>query len=84
MNGQSPSLGAAASRPGKDRIRVLLLENISARAVRAFETAGYSDIRLVKQSLEGAALEAALEGVHILGIRSRTHLTPRCSPAPAS
>ncbi len=75
MNGQSPSLSGATSRPGKDRIRVLLLENISARAVRAFETAGYSDIRLVKQSLEGAALEAALEGVHILGIRSRTQLT---------
>ncbi len=75
MNGRTTSAATARS-PGKDKIRVLLLENISARAVGAFENAGYSDIRLVKQSLEGAALEAALEGVHILGIRSRTQLTP--------
>ena len=75
MNGRTISAAAARS-PGKGKIRVLLLDNTSARAVGAFENAGYSDIRLVKQSLEGAALEAALEGVHILGIRSRTQLTP--------
>ncbi len=82
MNSYSTPAGETFSRPDterhslpKDKIRVLLLENINAQAVKAFETAGYSQIELLKSSLEGAALERALTGVHILGIRSRTHLT---------
>ncbi len=65
----------AQHAPTKDEIRVLLLENISAQAVKAFEDAGYTHIELLKSSLEGEALRRALDGVHILGIRSRTHLS---------
>ena len=70
-----PGPGSERLSLPKDRIRVLLLENINARAVAVFENAGYSQIEQVRNSLEGAALERALTGVHILGIRSRTHLT---------
>ena len=65
----------ARHAPTKDEIRVLLLENISAQAVKAFEDAGYTRIELLKSSLEGEALRRALDGVHILGIRSRTQLS---------
>jgi len=81
MNDLSASTaGATGSHsPGhslsKDKIRVLLLEGISERAARLFENAGYSQIRRLPKALEGAALASALEGVHILGIRSRTQLT---------
>ncbi len=71
---KAPS-GTGRHAPSKDGIRVLLLENINARAVDAFTGAGYTRIEQVRSSLEGPALERALEGVHILGIRSRTQLT---------
>ncbi len=58
----------------KDRIRVLLLEGIADRAVGLFNAAGYTNITRVKTALDGAALAEALQGVHILGIRSRTQL----------
>ena len=73
MSSNEPS--HARHAPTKDEMRVLLLENISAQAVKAFEDAGYTRIELLRSSLEGEALRRALEGVHILGIRSRTHLS---------
>lgn len=59
----------------KDRIRILLLEGIHDTAVALFEQAGYSNITRLKKALDGADLQEALRGVHILGIRSRTQLT---------
>ena len=59
----------------KDNIRVLLLEGINDSAVALFHDAGYSNLERLRKALDGAALIAALEGVHILGIRSRTQLT---------
>jgi D-3-phosphoglycerate dehydrogenase / 2-oxoglutarate reductase len=59
----------------KDRIRVLLLEGISDSAVSLFGAAGYATITRVPKALDGEALKEALQGVHILGIRSRTQLT---------
>lgn len=59
----------------KDRIKILLLEGIHDTAVAMFEQAGYSNITRLKKALDGADLEEALRGVHILGIRSRTQLT---------
>jgi D-3-phosphoglycerate dehydrogenase len=62
------------SRP-KEKIKILLLEGISEIAVAALNTAGYTNVDLRKKSLEGEELRTALEGVSMLGIRSRTQLT---------
>ncbi|MGE0854941.1 MAG: phosphoglycerate dehydrogenase [Hyphomicrobiaceae bacterium] len=63
------------SRP-KDKIKILLLEGISETAVDALSSAGYSNIERHAKALEGPALRQALEGVSMVGIRSRTQLTP--------
>ena len=67
--------GRASVSLSKDKIRVLLLEGISDRAAALFGAAGYSQVRRLPKALDGAALTEALDGVHILGIRSRTQLT---------
>jgi D-3-phosphoglycerate dehydrogenase len=59
----------------KDKIRVLLLEGVNDSAVELLRHAGYSSIERVAKALDGAALQQALHGVHILGIRSRTQLS---------
>ena len=59
----------------KDKIHVLLLEGVNDSAAQLFHDAGYTRVERLKKALDGAALEEALKGVHILGIRSRTHLT---------
>ncbi len=59
----------------KDKIRILLLEGVNDSAVALLRAAGYSRIIRHAKALDGAALTDALEGVHILGIRSRTQLT---------
>lgn len=59
----------------KDRIKILLLEGISPTAVGVLQGAGYTNIERLSKALDGPALDAALKGVHILGIRSRTQLT---------
>ncbi len=58
----------------RDRINVLLLEGVHESAVKALRDAGYTNIRTEKAALQGDALVKALEGVHVLGIRSRTQL----------
>ncbi len=62
------------SRP-KEKIKILLLEGIADTAVEALETAGYSHIERYPKALQGEDLRAALKGVSLLGIRSRTQLT---------
>ncbi len=59
----------------KDRIRILLLENIAESAVRLLNGADYQTIVREGRALEGAALAEAVRGVHLLGIRSRTEVT---------
>lgn len=59
----------------KDRIRVLLLENVNDSAVDLFRQAGYANVTRLGAALDHDALCREVEGVHILGIRSRTHLT---------
>ncbi len=59
----------------KDKIRVLLLEGVNDSAVALFHEAGYSNLTRLPKALDGDALTEALQGVHILGIRSRTQLT---------
>jgi D-3-phosphoglycerate dehydrogenase len=59
----------------KDRIKVLLLENINPTALEMFRRAGYRSVETVKEALDADELKRRLNDVHILGIRSRTKLT---------
>ena len=59
----------------KDQIRVLLLEGISDRAVAVMNAAGYAEIERVPNALDEAELRQRLQGVRMLGIRSRTQIT---------
>jgi D-3-phosphoglycerate dehydrogenase / 2-oxoglutarate reductase len=60
----------------KDKIKVLLLEGVNDSAVQLIEAAGYSNTTRLSKALEGDALKEAIKGVHLLGIRSRTQITP--------
>ncbi|MDB5197926.1 MAG: D-3-phosphoglycerate dehydrogenase [Flaviaesturariibacter sp.] len=59
----------------KEKIKVLLLENVSDLAVAAFKKAGYSQVQKLGKALPEAELIAAVKDVHILGIRSKTQIT---------
>ena len=60
----------------KDKIKVLLLEGISATAVDLFKAAGYSQIDRRTAALDATELRKALDGgVRLIGIRSRTQLS---------
>jgi len=59
----------------KDRIRILLLEGVHESAVELLDQAGYRSVTQLKGALEGQKLAEALEGVHLVGLRSRTQLT---------
>jgi D-3-phosphoglycerate dehydrogenase len=59
----------------KDKIRVLLLEGVNESAVEFIRSAGYTNLTYLKTALDEAELAEALQGVHLLGIRSRTQLT---------
>ncbi|MCB1520217.1 MAG: phosphoglycerate dehydrogenase [Hyphomicrobiaceae bacterium] len=63
------------SRP-KDKIKILLLEGISDTAADVLTQAGYLNVERHAKALEGEALRTALTGVSMVGIRSRTQLTP--------
>ena len=61
----------------KDKIRVLLLEGVNDSAVELIRSAGYTNLTYLKTALDEDQLIEALQGVHLLGIRSRTQLTGR-------
>lgn len=59
----------------KDKIRILLLEGVNESAIDLLRKNGYHNITSLKGALEGEDLKQALQGVHLLGIRSRTQIT---------
>ncbi|HQU91809.1 MAG TPA: phosphoglycerate dehydrogenase [Pyrinomonadaceae bacterium] len=61
----------------RNKIKVLLLENISDAAVRELEAAGYTNIERVSGALSEDDLVKKVQGVHLLGIRSKTRVTKR-------
>lgn len=69
------SYKASVSYP-KNRIKVLLLENVHQDAVTIFEHEGYS-VETIKGSLNEDELIEKIKGVSILGIRSKTHVTAK-------
>lgn len=60
----------------RSKMKVLLLENVHPEAVRHFREEGY-DVSTVKGALDEDDLIAAIQGVHILGIRSKTNVTAK-------
>ncbi len=56
-------------------MNALLMERIHPRAAETLQQAGMS-VRSEPRSLNAGDLATALDGVSILGIRSRTHITP--------
>ncbi|GJM09769.1 MAG: D-3-phosphoglycerate dehydrogenase [Lysobacteraceae bacterium] len=59
----------------KDKIGIVLAENISEVAVQALRSDGYNEVRTHRTALTGDDLHQALEDAHFIGIRSRTQLT---------
>lgn len=60
----------------KSRIKVLLLENVHAAAVQAFEDEGFN-VEFHKGAMDEAELSEKIKGVSIIGIRSKTNLTAK-------
>jgi D-3-phosphoglycerate dehydrogenase len=58
----------------KSKIKFLLLEGINERATEVLAGHGYEQVEQLRRALSGDELYEALEGVHFLGIRSRTQL----------
>ncbi|MBX2809002.1 MAG: phosphoglycerate dehydrogenase [Cellvibrionaceae bacterium] len=61
----------------KSKIRFLLLEGVHQSAVDTLQAAGYSNIEHLKTALNEDELCQKLQGVHFIGIRSRTQLNRR-------
>ena len=61
----------------KEKIRILFLENISDQAVRNFQAQGYTQVEKITKALTEEELVKEIRDVHILGIRSKTQITPR-------
>ncbi|MEI2823935.1 MAG: phosphoglycerate dehydrogenase [Chitinophagaceae bacterium] len=59
----------------KEKIRILFLENISDAAVKNFKLQGYSQVEKISKALTEAQLINEIKDVHILGIRSKTHIS---------
>jgi D-3-phosphoglycerate dehydrogenase len=61
----------------KQKIKILLLENISNSALKEFEDAGYATIKRLSGALEEDELLKQIKDVHLIGIRSKTRITKR-------
>lgn len=61
----------------KEKIRILFLENISDAAVKNFKQQGYVKVDKISKALTEDELIEELKDVHILGIRSKTTITPK-------
>jgi D-3-phosphoglycerate dehydrogenase len=59
----------------RSKIKILLLENISDSAVAELNDGGYVDIQKISGALSEAGLIKAVNGIHLLGIRSKTQIT---------
>ena len=61
----------------KDRINILFLENISDKAVQQFNQNGYVKVRKLNSALSEEELIKEIKDVHLLGIRSKTHISAK-------
>lgn len=61
----------------KDKINILLLEGVHDNAISELAHGGYATVERLPRALDEEELLERIGSVHILGIRSRTHLTAR-------
>jgi D-3-phosphoglycerate dehydrogenase len=61
----------------KEKINILFLENISDAAVKHFVDSGYAAVRKLGGALSEEQLLNEIKDVHLLGIRSKTQITPK-------
>jgi len=61
----------------KEKINILLLENISPKAVTVFKNNGYEHVETVAGALSEEELIKVIKDVHLLGIRSKTHISEK-------
>ena len=61
----------------KERINILFLENISDKAVQYFKHQGYANVKKIAGALSEEELMKEVKDVHLLGIRSKTQITPK-------
>jgi len=61
----------------KEKIRILFLENISDAAAKNFSRHGYVQVDKITKALSEDELIKEVRDVHILGIRSKTHITEK-------
>jgi D-3-phosphoglycerate dehydrogenase len=61
----------------KEKINILFLENISDTAVKFFKEAGYASVRKLGGALSEEQLINEVKDVHLLGIRSKSQITPK-------
>jgi D-3-phosphoglycerate dehydrogenase / 2-oxoglutarate reductase len=59
----------------KEKIKILLLENISDAAVKKFVDSGYVSVEKLTKALPEDELIKKIKDVHIVGIRSKTNVT---------
>ena len=59
----------------KEKINILLLENISDKAVAFFKDNGYANVQKLTGALSEDELIKAVKNVHLLGIRSKSKVT---------
>lgn len=59
----------------KEKINILLLENISETAASLFKDAGYANVTRLTGALGEEELIKQIKDVHLLGIRSKTKVT---------
>ena len=61
----------------KERINILFLENISEKAVQYFKQHGYVNVKKLNGALSEEELMKEIKDVHLLGIRSKTHISAK-------
>jgi len=61
----------------KDKIKILMLENISDAAIKVFKDSGYADIKKISGALSEDQLINEIKNVHMVGIRSKTQITEK-------
>jgi D-3-phosphoglycerate dehydrogenase len=59
----------------KEKIKILLLENISEAAVKNIKDHGYINVKKISGALSEEELMKEIKDVHLLGIRSKTLIT---------
>lgn len=59
----------------RNKIKILLLENISISALEELKQSGYGEIKRLSGALSETELIKEIKNVHILGIRSKTRVT---------